>query len=343
MMPDLIAYLLVYAATVVTAWWVTGLVRRFAEARAILDYPSERSSHSAPTPRGGGLAIAATALCATLVLAYLQFLAADIATALAGGTLLVAGIGWLDDRYNIPAGVRAVVYVLAAAWAVLWISGAPATEVGWTLVAVAVLAMTWLINLYNFMDGTDALAASQAVCTASMAAALLFLEGQSGLAILCLVISAAGAGFLSWNWPPARIFMGDVGSCTLGFLFGTLAAVSWFHGITDLAPWLILLSLFICDASLTLLKRMLGGETWYQAHRSHAYQLTIRLGFSHRDLSLALISANILFLFPMAYLAWRLPEAGWWLTGLAYGLAAGLWGFIQIQYRHRRSELETAS
>lgn len=340
-MPGISTLLLVFAAATAIAWALTATVRRYAVSRAMLDYPNDRSSHTAPTPRGGGLSIVLLAFGAILFLWIENMLARDTVITLAGGLLLVACMGWVDDRLNTPAIMRAAVYIAASAWAVYWTGGLPGTATGWIGSGVAVLAIAWLINLYNFMDGTDALAGSQGFCTASMAAIFLFMAGHAGLGTLCLVISAGCAGFLFWNWPPARIFMGDVGSCTLGFLFGALALVCDRGDILPLAVWLILLALFIGDASLTLIKRFLSGEPWYQAHRAHAYQLAVRLGLSHKQLSAGLILANTVILFPLSYLAWQSPPYRWWIVVMVYLMTAGAWLFIQIMYRQRSTGMET--
>jgi len=327
----------VYAITVLLAWWITAWSRRYAMQQAILDHPNHRSSHTEPTPRGGGIAIAVLVMAALMILWLSQYIPLQLFLALGGGGFLVATVGWIDDRWNISVIWRAASYLTASAWAVYWITDlyAPDLHYGFWIYAGIVVLISWLVNLYNFMDGTDGLAAAEGITTASITAILLLLAGQSGLAILLLILSAACGGFLIWNWPPAKIFMGDIGSCLIGFLFGAVALISYLNGSIGPAVWLILLSIFICDASLTLLKRILKREKWYSAHRSHAYQLLVQAGFSHKQLLIGLLLVNLL-LYPFAAVAHYVEDWSWWLTAGIYCLMGSLWWFIQLKYRHSR-------
>lgn len=329
----------VYAITVLLAWWITAWARRYAMQQAILDHPNHRSSHSEPTPRGGGIAIAVLVIAAVIILWLTQYISLQIFLALGGGGFLVATVGWIDDRRNLSVAWRAASYLAASAWAVYWITDLYAAELNyglWMYAGVVVL-MTWLVNLYNFMDGTDGLAAAEGITTATITAILLLLAGQSGLAVLLLVLSAACGGFLLWNWPPAKIFMGDIGSCLIGFLFGTAAFISYLNGSLDPTVWLILLSIFICDASLTLLTRILKREKWYSAHRSHAYQLLVQAGFSHEQLLIGVLLVNNLLLFPSAVAAHYAEAWSWWLTAGIYCVIGSLWLLIQLKYPHSRN------
>jgi Fuc2NAc and GlcNAc transferase len=255
---------------------ITGIVRAYAVRSSLLDVPNERSLHAAPNPRGGGVAIVLITLAGLAGLAALGIVAAPVALTLVGGGGLVACVGWLDDRRGVSARARAVVHVLAAAWAVAWIWGelTPASILG-------ALGIVWAINLYNFMDGIDGLAAGEAVSAGVIGGGLLLAAGDATLALVALLVAAAAAGFLGWNWAPARIFMGDVGSGFLGYTFGTLALLSHRSGSVPLILWLLVLGVFLFDATLTLLRRMARGERWYEAHRSHAYQRMVQAGSSH--------------------------------------------------------------
>jgi len=327
----------VYAITVLLAWWITAWARRYALQQAILDHPNHRSSHSEPTPRGGGITIAVLVMAGVMMLWLTEYISLQLFLALGGGGFLVATVGWIDDRWNISVIWRAASYLAASAWAVYWIADlyAPDLHYDFWIYAGIVVLISWLVNLYNFMDGTDGLAAAEGITTASITAILLLLAGQSGLAILLLILSAACGGFLIWNWPPAKIFMGDIGSCLIGFLFGAVALISYLNGSLSPAVWLILLSIFICDASLTLLKRILKREKWYSAHRSHAYQLLVQAGFSHKQLLIGLLLVNLL-LYPFAVVAHYAEDWSWWLTVGIYCLMGSLWWFIQLKYRHIR-------
>ena len=234
-----ISLLLTGAAAAVVSALLTGLIRQYARRTRLLDVPNVRSSHQAPTPRGGGLAIVIVTALALGILGLSGALERHSALALAGA-LPVAGAGWLDDRHGLGAGTRAAVQVACASWTLLWLgtagsagsleAGLPAGAVG---LAVGVLGIVWLSNLYNFMDGIDGIAGGQAAATGAVMTFLLARGGDMGLALLAAVIAGASLGFLIWNWSPALIFMGDVGSGFLGFIFGTIAVAGAREGIAS--------------------------------------------------------------------------------------------------------------
>ena len=317
----------------------TGMLRQYSIRHSLLDIPNERSSHSTPTPRGGGLAIVLPVLTCTVLLYYLGLLPVSIVVAFVGGGILVSLTGWLDDHYDIPEIWKAICYVTAATWAVYWLDGMAALKIGDAVITLnfaggilAILACAWLINLYNFMDGTDALAALQAICTGAFSGFLLMTMGRQDLAIICFVITTASIGFLYWNWPPAKIFMGDVGSCFIGFSFGVLAISGEKGGVLPALVWFILLSVFICDATLTLFLRILKKEKWYSAHRSHAYQRLVQMGASHAHLAVCVLLINVIFLWPIAYIAWRWQQFSLPVLALTVLIMCLLWGIIQWRF-----------
>jgi Fuc2NAc and GlcNAc transferase len=225
-------------------------------------------------------------------------------------------VGFLDDHFPIPARVRLLVHFAAAGWALWKLNGMGPLHLGWIIwnwgwvgQLVALVGLVWMINLYNFMDGIDGIAGVEAVCASGLGGLLLAWSGLGGLAECALVLAAASAGFLVWNWPPARIFMGDVGSGFLGFVFGVLAIASAKERPWMLWPWLILLSIFIVDSIVTLLRRLLTGARWYQAHCSHAYQHAARRWGSHSKVTLTIAAVNVAWLFPLAYGACVWPAA----------------------------------
>lgn len=219
----MIGAVVVCAAAAVLSALVTGWTRRLAIARGLLDHPTARSSHEVPTPRGGGLAIVAALLLGTVVLVLIGALERRTGIAFLGA-VPVAWIGWLDDHGGVRARVRGLVHGLAAVWALAWLGGYSTLRLGASDLplglagpVLAVIGIVWFVNLYNFMDGIDGLAAGEALTVGVAGSILLFNGGYPGLAAAALLAAAAGAGFLVWNWPPARIFMGDVGSGVLGY------------------------------------------------------------------------------------------------------------------------------
>nr|WP_321268689.1 glycosyltransferase family 4 protein [Alcaligenes faecalis] len=234
----------------------------------------------------------------------------NVATAFIGAGLLTALVGFLDDHGHIPARWRLVAHFSAAAWTLYWLGGPPPISlfgfdlaVSWPLSIVLALFLVWLLNLYNFMDGIDGLASAQAICVCIGGAMLYFVHGLPDVMFYPLLLACSTAGFLVWNFPPARIFMGDAGSGFLGItLGGFIIKAAW---IDDQLfwSWLILSGVFILDATWTLIRRLLRKEKVYEAHRSHAYQYASRKLGSHRTVTLAVIAINVLWLYPMAYLA----------------------------------------
>lgn len=324
------------AAALVT-WAITGFVRSHAVRNAMLDIPNQRSSHSAPTPRGGGAAIAGVILCTVAVAAIAGYLPVRLAIALFGGGALVAVIGWLDDRHNVNAAWRAIAHFCAAGWAIFWLGGIEYIRFGHLGViagplgnAVAVLAIAWMTNLYNFMDGIDGLAATETICVGAVGGVVLFLGGAAGLAIVSIALAGAGTGFLVWNRTPARIFMGDVGSGFLGFTFATVALAAHKTAMIPAIVWVLLLLVFIGDSTVTLFRRVLHGEPWHVAHRLHAYQRLAQSGFSHPQVVARVLALNLL-LAAAAVVVFLRPSMAWPM--LLSGLVIAAAGYVVVERR----------
>ena len=295
---------------------ITGGLRRFFVQRGLIDLPNPRSSHAVPVPRGGGVGIVVAFLSAVIWILEKRLIPDRLAWALIGGGLAIAVVGFLDDRFRLARWPRLVVHSLAAAWAVWCLDamrnaqfGGGGDLWGWVRRFAAFAALVWLTNLFNFMDGIDGLAGMEAVCASGLGAFLSLRDGLLSGALLSLILCAASLGFLAWNWSPAKIFMGDVGSGFLGFTLGTLALFSSKTNSSLVWPWLILLAAFFVDATITLLRRMFSGERWYDAHRSHAYQHAAKAFGSHAKVTLAVAAINIGWLFPLAWAALLYPEA----------------------------------
>lgn len=311
---------LVFLLAVVVAlgsWFGVALVRRYARKR-LLDVPNDRSSHSQPTPRGGGLALTVAHLLAVVVANWLGLLDLNLAATLIGGGFAVAVVGFLDDHGHVPAALRLICHLVAFAWAVWWLGGLPPVDFGWGPVdlgwagtALLLLYLAWFLNLFNFMDGIDGIAGAQALCMSLTGVVLAYQAGGGEHAALPIVLLAAATlGFLAWNWPPARIFMGDVGSGYLGFALGVLALWTVVEGWLTPWVWLILGGAFLADATVTLVRRARARVNLVEAHRSHAYQRLSRHWRGHRPVTLAFIGVNVLWLAPWAFAAARWPASG---------------------------------
>ena len=276
-----------------------------------LDVPNERSSHLTPTPRGGGIAFVSTSLVGFLLLVLNNELNHADLLALCCAGVIVAIAGHLDDRQKISgATIRLMLHAIAAIVLVVGI-GFPSQislfdrtiNTGIIGSILGVIYLVWLLNLFNFMDGTDGIAASEAIFVC-VAGAILNYHALSDInfSAATIVLAASTFGFLLYNWSPAKIFMGDVGSGYLGIVIGglSLMAAKQQHGL--LWVWIILLAVFVSDATVTLIRRLLRKQKPHVAHRSHAYQhLAIRFN-SHAKVSLLVLTVNIAWLLPIAFL-----------------------------------------
>ena len=317
-----IEVMLIALGALLISLFLTGAIRRLALEHGMVDVPNERSSHAIPTPRGGGVAIVVGASIGAIALAMVGVLSTASLLTLLVGAGAVAVVGFFDDRGGLSARVRFSVHVAAAALSMYWMGGLPAIQVaddmirfGWGGYVLGILGIVWSLNLFNFMDGIDGIAASQATFMTLAGAAIALLTGVTGaLPALAVVVSMACLGFLRWNWPPAKIFMGDAGSGYLGFVIAVLALHAGGESGTGMLVWLILGAVFFVDATVTLARRLARGERPYQAHRRHAYQLLARRWGSHRRVTLLSSAVNVLWLLPCAYMAALYPHKAAWIT-----------------------------
>ena len=314
----------VLSVTLLGSWAMTWGLRRYALARNVLDMPNSRSSHQVPTPRGGGMAIVVAFSLALVVLALSGLLPAPLFYALSGSGALVALVGFVDDHRPLAARWRLLAHFLAAAWGVFWLGGMPEVVMpvvgelpGWLWGLLGLVYLVWLLNLYNFMDGIDGIAGMEAICVCLGGVMLYVLVGRYELALMPTVLALASAGFLFWNFPPARIFMGDAGSGYLGLLLGLFSLQAAWVAQELFWSWLILLGVFIVDASVTLLRRLLQGARVYEAHRSHAYQHAARQLGRHLPVTLAVVVINLCWLLPLSLWAARGGD-GFFILLLAY-------------------------
>lgn len=282
-------------------------LRRYALARSIIDIPNARSSHSVPTPRGGGVAIVLSFLSVLPVLSLMGVVDWALTWAMLGAGSGIAVLGFLDDHGHIAARWRLLGHFAGAIWALFWLGGLPPLELfgyslnlSWAGHVLTTVYLVWLLNLYNFMDGIDGIASVEALCVCLGGGLLYMLLGHAQAALSPLLLACAVLGFLFWNFPPARIFMGDGGSGFLGITLGVLSLQAAWVAPQFLWSWLILLGVFIVDATFTLLRRLLRGDKVYEAHRSHAYQYASRRFGRHLPVTLAVLGLNLFWLLPIA-------------------------------------------
>jgi len=327
---------------VAVSFFLTGAMRRYAVSRSLVDIPNARSSHMLPTPRGGGVAIVLTFLLALGPLLFFGLISPAVFVACVGAGALIAIIGFMDDHGHIAARWRLLGHFIAASWAIFWLGGLPAISVlgvvfdmGWLGAALAVVYLVWMLNLYNFMDGIDGIAGVEAVCTCFGVCLLYGMSGQSSLIWAPLLLGASVAGFLCWNFPPAKIFMGDAGSGFLGIMLGVLSLQAGWVSAQLLWGWLILVGVFIVDATFTLFRRLMRGDRIYEAHRSHAYQFASRRFGKHLPVTLAVGLINLCWLLPIALCVTLYSLDG------AIGLLLAYSPLLVLAWRFRAGELES--
>lgn len=308
---DGMALLLACAAAFALSALLTLASIRYGRRRQLIDQPGRRRSHTLPTPRGGGIGIVVAVLVCALVPALLG--RSDSGTQLqltlvAVALLIVAAIGWIDDHRGLGRRIRFIaqlfagVLVLASFPVGSWWSGNEGNALHIAIVLIAALTtVVWSINLHNFMDGINGLLALQAIFVLATIALLSYvpdpwsLQGAHGLAIIVFAI----LGFLPFNFPRARVFMGDVGSGSLGLIVAV--AVLWQIAYTTLAlgTGIILCSVFVTDATATLVSRFARGRRWYSPHREHLYQWLVRSRLSHANVVAIYMAWNVIVVLPV--------------------------------------------
>ena len=305
----MVVYLVFLLIVLCASWVLTGVIRRYAIAKSLIDIPNNRSSHSVPVPRGGGLSVVAVVVLTLLGLWVSGNIGASLMIALLGSSTIVALIGFIDDHGHIAARWRLLAHFFGAAWVLYWLDGLPPLfvigielDLGLLGYGLAAVYLVWLLNLYNFMDGIDGIASIETISVCSCAAVItvLVLPAAMGFVLLLLFVIAATIGFLFWNFPKARIFMGDACSGFLGLLLGALSIQAAWLKPELFWCWLILLGVFIVDATVTLVRRVIRGDKFYQAHCSHAYQFASREYRSHVKISSTVGVINVVWLFPIA-------------------------------------------
>ncbi len=336
--------LLASAITAGLSWWGGHLLIRHAGKLGLLQHPNERSSHQQIVPHGGGLGLVLAFSFAVALLSITGALDWRFAHCVLTAGCLLATLGLWDDIAPLPATYRLLLQAGAIIFALSVppnIAALPALH-PWLVYGAAAFSMLWWLNLFNFMDGIDGLAASEALFICAAAVLLTAVSSTTpgnGLAVTMLLLGAAVAGFTILNWPPARVFMGDVGSTFLGYVLAVFALDSVASGQLPLLVWLILGGVFWVDSTLTLLRRMAQGERWGSAHRSHAYQryavalgrhyqsrgqsATLSRANAHRTCTFAVMAIDILWLLPLAGLVIIAPS--WQLAWLTLAWAPLVW------------------
>lgn len=311
------SFVLLFGIVFTISFFLTWLVRFYAIRKSILDIPNQRSSHSTPTPRGGGLAMVISWFVGLGYLFLKGQIEQHLFFALFSG-LILAVVSLLDDIMDLSPKIRIAAQAISALGALFFLGGIDlfpqinGVVIFWMVNIVTFVGIIWFINLYNFLDGIDGYASQEAILVAT---GLLIITGNHVLGVL---IAAVG-GFLIWNWPKAKIFMGDVGSTQLGFILVVFGVYFQNNGIVDIYTWLVLTSVFWFDATYTLYRRWRNKEKLTEAHKKHAYQRLIQGGFSHLKVDLLAMGLNI-FLLMLVFLNQYFFSHGLYLLLIILGL-----------------------
>jgi Fuc2NAc and GlcNAc transferase len=286
----------------------TGLAAWYARRIGMVDHPGERQSHVEVTPRGGGIGIIMALLVASLVLAMEGNETWNMCVL--PGLVVLAALGWWDDHASLSARLRLFVQLAASIYLVACVVNSGWVQ-GISSIGLAVIFLAWMTNLYNFMDGSNGMAGLQAVFGGAVLFYLFTLSGQHDLALISACVGASCAGFLPWNLGTARVFMGDVGSISLGFIFGALLIIGVGSQAFSLPVALMVMLVFIIDSTLTLIGRILKGEQWYNAHKQHLYQRLIAQGWTHGRAALFYQAINLALVLPGIVVAVNYPALAW--------------------------------
>jgi UDP-N-acetylmuramyl pentapeptide phosphotransferase/UDP-N-acetylglucosamine-1-phosphate transferase len=282
-------WMLIVFSFVLSAW----LTWRFTNSASrfyIVDYPNERSLHARPTPRSGGIAILAAVVIGSIFQVWWSKGQQGFIPWIGLALFVVATVSFLDDRYHVPVVYRLIAHIAGAA--LLLMGGVSLRTIAlpgvdwilpaWLGAGASLLFVVWMINMYNFMDGMDGFAGGMAVCGFGVFSVLGWVADNEAFAIVSALTSVSAAGFLCFNFPPARIFMGDIGSSTLGLLAASLSLWGAKDGVVPFLVAVLVFSPFIADASVTLLRRLWQREMIWQAHKAHYYQQLVQSGWGHR-------------------------------------------------------------
>ncbi len=316
--------------------FLTPLAILYARKMQILDLPGPRRSHHSPVPRGGGVVAVLVLLMLIIYLISRQYISGIVGLGFLQPVVLLGVVGFLDDHGALANRYKLIVQVLACGLAVyvFWPAGLH-TWIYWLWIP-ALLAMVWLTNLYNFMDGSHGLAAAQAVFSGSLLTWLFVRAGAEELALLSLLLAAVAGGFLVWNFPKPKIFMGDVFSGVLGVGFAVLLLLGWANYQLNPVLLSLVLASFVVDASLTLIVRIFKGQQWYTAHREHVYQQLVSVASGHVGTWFIFQALNCLIVLPAVWLAETGRVSVYWVALVVYLLFSSGWYAI---HRLKKQEL----
>lgn len=318
-------YLALIVATLVVSLVASFVYLRFASKYGPYATPNYRSLHQKVIPRGAGLAVVFAALIAYLCLYFDHDLSVSQLMVYVIGGVVVAAMGAADDRLDISARYRMPFQFLTAGWICYWFRGLAPIDVGFAIINLGVfgnialvVALVWFYNLYNFIDGVDGVASSATIFLCTSLGLILCFQHQQTLAFILALLGVSSAGFLVFNWPPARMFLGDAGTSFMAYILSAVFVESLWHNAAGLWSWLIVGGFYFTDTTLTTTVRILKVPGWYRPHRSHAYQNLARVWNSHRKVVLLVMAINIIWVIPLLLLALKYEAWAIAVTVLVY-------------------------
>ena len=320
-----LSYSILLAGVFIIALAGAALYFRIASVYGPYANPNYRSLHQRVTPRGGGIVIAASVLGVLLWLYCHGVLGLRSFLVFFAGGCVVGAAGFADDRFDIKPKYRLVLHFLAASWIAVWFGGLPPIDFGFTQInlgvfghTLLVLACLWFYNLYNFIDGIDAMASAATIFIGVAMGLVMAIQGQSDLALILGSLAVASIGFLMFNWPPAKMFLGDSGSSFISYILSAVMLASLARNAASIWVWLIVFAYYFSDTTSTTLVRALTLSGWYLPHRSHAYQNLARVWDNHLRMVLIVMAINLFWLLPIAIFAFRNPPYAPLATLIAY-------------------------
>ena len=294
------------------------LLKKYALQLNLVAIPNERSLHNKVIPRGGGVIIAIIFLAFNLVFYISGQMKTAEFLALFGGGLIMSVTGFLDDILELKASIRFLIQFLAVGWGLYWVGGITSIAFfeglsGLYVIAngIAVVVLVWFINAFNFMDGFDGMATSGATFFSLSVGGYFLWQGIEPYGSLLIILAACSLAFLYFNWPPAKMFLGDSGSTFFGYFFGVILIITVKNSSLSIWTWLIILAYFITDTTTTTFLRLCLVKRWYHPHRSHAYQNLARVLDNHKFVTSLITGINVFYLLPLAYLSIEYQQYGW--------------------------------
>lgn len=318
------AWIAVSLGVSILSFFCCRLATQLSISSGMITEPGQRQSHRVATPTGGGLGLVVSLVVSTAILQKFLPLPLFWWKSMLPGVLLLAAVGWLDDKRPVSSRLRLLVQFVVSLW-LLGFACFEGTQAMIVVCLISVLALVWLMNLYNFMDGSNGMAGFQGVFASLVMAHLFFVGDHYAMAFLALIVAAACAGFLPLNFPQATVFMGDVASVPLGFIFGAFAVYGIQEDVIDLASSVLIMAVFIVDATMTLVARVIRGERWYTAHNQHVYQRLIVQEWSHSQVLMAYQAINVLMVLPAIVLVNLYPRFAMPTTVLTLFLLGACW------------------